>query len=122
MTFLWRAMGEPEPEASENPFTDVSEDSYYYKAAVWAAEKGITVGTAEGVFSPKLTLTTAHIVTFIYRAVNEGADGWYAEAAAWAAEETLILEGTPREVNDKTECPRCDTVQFLYGAAVLLGS
>ena len=59
-------------------------------------------------------------MTFIYRAVNEGADSWYAEAAAWAAEETLILEGTPREISDSTECPRCDVVQFLYGAAVLL--
>ncbi|MBQ2157903.1 MAG: S-layer homology domain-containing protein, partial [Oscillospiraceae bacterium] len=120
VTFLWRAMGEPEPESTENPFTDVKEGEYYYKAAIWAVEQGITKGTSKTKFSPKGTLTTAHIITFIYRAVNKGADGWYEEAANWAATETLILSGTPREISDKVKCPRCDVVTFLYGAAALM--
>ena len=47
VTFLWRAMGVPEPESYENPFTDVREKDYYYKAVLWAVEKGITTGTSE---------------------------------------------------------------------------
>ncbi|MBQ2602721.1 MAG: S-layer homology domain-containing protein [Oscillospiraceae bacterium] len=120
VTFLWRAMGKPEPETSDNPFSDVKEGEYYYKAALWAYEKGITKGTSKNKFSPETHLTTAHIITFIYRAVHEDANGWYEEAANWAATETLILEGTPRAVSDKVKCPRCDVVAFLYGAAALM--
>ena len=65
--FLWRAMGSPEPESSENPFTDVSENAQYYKAALWARENNITdVNT----FAPDATCTRGHIVTFIYRAIH----------------------------------------------------
>ena len=39
VTFLWRANGSPEPSEKENPFTDVSPDSYYYKAVLWAVDR-----------------------------------------------------------------------------------
>lgn len=45
VTFLWRAMGCPEPASTENPFTDVTESDYFYKAVLWAVEKGVTNGT-----------------------------------------------------------------------------
>ena len=32
-----------EPTVTENPFIDISEDAFYYKAVLWAVEKGITV-------------------------------------------------------------------------------
>ena len=41
VTFLWRAAGSPEPTKNENPFTDVKESDFYYKAVLWAVEKGI---------------------------------------------------------------------------------
>ena len=52
VTFLWRAAGSPEPASTRNPFTDVKSDAYYYKAVLWALEKGITVGTTATTFSP----------------------------------------------------------------------
>lgn len=122
VTFLWRAFGKPEPKGDIEPFSDVKEGAYYYKAVLWAAEQGIASGTGGGKFTPDGKLKTAHMITFIYRAVNEGADGWYEEAAKWAAEETLILGGTPRDIDDKTPCPRCDAVTFLYGAASLFNA
>ena len=67
MTFLWRAEGKPEPTATENPFEDVPESEYYYKAVLWAVEKGITKGTSETKFSPDSTCTRAQIVTFLHR-------------------------------------------------------
>lgn len=69
VTFLWRAAGCPEPIATSNPFTDVGEDAYYYKAVLWAVENGVTNGTnAEGTtFSPDATCIRSEIVTFLYR-------------------------------------------------------
>ena len=67
VTFLWRAAGSPEPEITELPFADVPMDSYYFKAVRWAVENGITRGTTDTVFSPDLTCSRSHIVTFLYR-------------------------------------------------------
>ncbi|MBQ6030715.1 MAG: leucine-rich repeat domain-containing protein, partial [Oscillospiraceae bacterium] len=69
VTFLWRAEGKPEPESTVNPFTDVSEESYAYKAILWAVEKGITKGTSKTKFSPAKTCTRGQVVTFLYRDV-----------------------------------------------------
>ncbi|MBQ7475639.1 MAG: S-layer homology domain-containing protein [Clostridia bacterium] len=67
VTFLWRSAGEPEPTARSNPFRDVDGGDYFYKAVLWAVEKGITLGTGERTFSPGDTCTRAQIVTFLYR-------------------------------------------------------
>lgn len=68
VTFLWRAMGCPEPASTENPFTDVTESDYFYKAVLWAVEKGVTNGTTDTTFGPNGTCTSAHVVTFLWRA------------------------------------------------------
>ena len=68
VTLLWRAAGKPEPVTTENPFTDVAEDAYYYKAVLWAVENGITTGYGNGLFGPTDTCTRGMIVTFLYRA------------------------------------------------------
>ncbi len=70
VTFLWRAAGCPEPVGTENPFTDVPTDAYYYKAVLWAVEQGITTGTTAEKFAPEATCTRGQIVTFLYRANN----------------------------------------------------
>ena len=36
VTFLWRAAGSPVLQTTKNPFTDLSEDAYYYQAVLWA--------------------------------------------------------------------------------------
>ena len=40
VTFLWRAKGCPEPKSTNNPFTDVKESDFFYKAVLWAVEEG----------------------------------------------------------------------------------
>ena len=67
VTFLWRAEGEPEPTSAANPFKDVSETDYFYKAVLWAVENGITKGTSKTKFSPAKTCTRGQVVTFLYR-------------------------------------------------------
>ena len=71
VTFLWRAAGSPEPETTENPFEDVKESKYYYKAVLWAAETGVTAGTSKTKFSPNDTCTRSEIVTFLWRYMRE---------------------------------------------------
>ena len=70
VTFLWRTAGEPEPTLEECEFTDVKEDAFYYKAVLWAVEKGITNGMGDGTFGVGNTCNRGQIVTFLYRYVN----------------------------------------------------
>ncbi len=69
VTFLYRAAGEPEV-VGENPFADVSADTYYYGAVLWAVSEGITAGTTTTTFEPNTDCTRGQIVTFLYRSVG----------------------------------------------------
>jgi hypothetical protein len=127
VTFLWRAAGEPEPTTEENPFADLSENSYYYKAVLWAKENGITDGTSADQFSPNDTCSRAQVVTFLYRYAGEPAvssnsgsfadvsDGnFYTDAVAWAVEQE-ITDGTSTTTFSPTDtCTRGQVVTFLY--------
>lgn len=113
VTFLWRAAGEPEPSSRNNPFNDVFTTDYYYKPILWAVEQGITAGTSEYTFSPDDTCSSAHIITFLYRAKGIGSDGWYEEAKGWAEGEG-ILNGTGIKVSPDENCPRAAVATFLY--------
>lgn len=117
-TFLWRALGSPEPQTTENPFKDVKETDYYYKPILWAYENGITNGTSKTEFSPNGTCTSAHVVTFLWRAngkpvaTAEGTE-YYAEAVAWANSKGL-LEGVGATFKPENNSPRADIVTYLY--------
>lgn len=67
VTFLWRALGKPEPTTTNNPFTDTPDD-WYQKSVLWAVENGVTNGTGTDTFSPNNKCQRAQIVTFLYRA------------------------------------------------------
>ena len=126
VTFLWRAMGSPEPTTTSCPFTDVSKDAYYYKAVLWAVEKGITAGTGAATFSPDDTCTRAQIVTFQYRAalspaagtVNPFADvadsAYYAPAVLWAVKEGVTQGTAAATFSPDEDCTRGQIVTFLW--------
>ena len=129
VTFLWRAAGQPEPTEGTNPFTDVKEGTYYYKAVLWAVEKGITNGTSETTFDPDETCTRGQIVTFLWRragkpaptgANNPFADvkpsAYFGSAVLWAVE-TGITNGTSETTFEPNEdCTRAQVVTFLFRA------
>ena len=127
VTFLWRAAGSPEPTSTSNPFTDVKESAYYYKAVLWAVEKGITMGTAADKFSPDATCTRAQIVTFLWR--YEGtpapktnnnlftdvkAGAYYEKAVLWAAETGVTAGTSVTTFSPDDTCTRAQVVTFLY--------
>ncbi len=115
VTFLWRAAGEPEPYISENPFTDVKPDDFFYKPALWAYEQHITQYASEKnrTFAPYQTCSSMHIATFLFRSVNYGADGWGDTARNWAISNGFT-EDTDLEVKIGEDCPRGAVVTFLY--------
>ena len=129
VTFLWRAKGCPEPSMSGNPFSDVDESAYYYKAVLWAVEKGITTGTGAGKFSPDKPCTRGQAVTFLWRAEGKPApaktdnpfqdvkpDDYFYDAVLWAFYHTpLITNGTSaNQFSPNRTCIRGQIVTFLY--------
>ena len=70
ITFLWRAAGAPVPKNGTMPFTDVTKDSYFYDAVLWAVENGITYGMTESIFGSDEICTRAQDITFLYRSVE----------------------------------------------------
>ena len=69
VTFLWRYLGQPESSA-ENPFTDVDAAAWYGAPVLWAVENGITNGMSAAEFGVNVNCNRAHMVTFVYRALN----------------------------------------------------
>ena len=68
VTFLWRAVGEPESTADVD-FTDVQPGQFYSAPVAWAFEKGITNGMGDGTFGVLESCNRAQVVTFLYRAL-----------------------------------------------------
>lgn len=59
----------------DTPFVDVDPDAWYAEAVEWAANEGITNGTAPGYFSPDKVCTRAEMVTFLHRLAESMAEG-----------------------------------------------
>ena len=131
VTFLWRAMGQPEPTLAVNPFTDVKEGQYYYRAVLWALEEGITTGTSADKFSPNTGCTRGQVVTFLHRAQGTPAPGssvnpftdvaagqYYYDAVLWAVNHSpQITNGTSATAfSPNATCTRGQIVTFLYRA------
>lgn len=134
VTFLWRAAGSPEPKNAENPFEDVSNNTWYTKAVQWAVENGITTGASDTKFDPNGKCTRAQIVTFLWRAAGQqqpetaenpfedvASDAYYKNAVLWAVENGITTGTAATRFAPKGICTRGQGVTFLYRAADLLG-
>ena len=131
VTFLYRAAGSPEvAENVTNPFTDVSKDSVYYNAIMWAVEKKITTGVTDTTFEPNSPCTRAQIVTFMYRAAGspelakDAANPFsdvsdssvYYNAILWAVEKKITTGVTETTFVPNDTCTRAQAVTFLFRA------
>ena len=126
VTFLWRAAGKPEPVSAANPFTDVAESAYYYKAVLWAVEKGITRGTGAATFSPDDTCTRGQAMTFLYRLAgmpetsgtapftDVNAAAYYYDAVIWGVAEKITTGTSAATFSPDDLCTRGQIVTFLY--------
>ena len=127
MTFLWRAAGAPEPKTQINPFADVRETAFYYKAVLWAVENGVTNGISASSFGPTETCTRGQVVTFLWRALgapepksscNPFTDvrksAFYFSAVLWAVENGITKGTTETSFSPQRDCTRGQVVTFLH--------
>ena len=127
--FLWKNAGSPDVTKSvANPFTDVKTSNWYYKAVMWAVNKGVTSGTTKTTFSPNKTCSRAEIVTFMWKAngskkvayKNPFTDvkiaDWYYEPVMWAVKNGVTGGTSKTTFSPKNGCTRAQVVTFLYNS------
>ncbi len=128
ITFLWRANGSLMVETTEQFFTDVNRNHFFYDAVQWAYAAGITTGKDNGLFDPYATCTRAEALTFLWRAMNKPEStatenftdvndcDFFAPAVKWAVEEN-ITNGMGGDIfGSYNICNRAHIVTFLYRA------
>ena len=129
VTFLWNAANRPNPTSMNNPFEDVSAGSYYYRAVLWAVEKGITKGLDATHFGPNATCTRAQVAAFLWNASNHpqptstenpfvdiSSDKYYYRAVLWAVEHDITKGLDPVHFGPNADCTRAQVVTFLWNA------
>ena len=92
-----------EPEEWENPFDDVNENDWFYKAVEFCVKKGIFTGMTENSFQPDTHVTRAMFVTILGRLYEiNPADyktqvfddvelgQWYSPYVQWALENEIV--------------------------------
>ncbi|MBR3569665.1 MAG: S-layer homology domain-containing protein [Oscillibacter sp.] len=121
LTFLYRAAGEP-PVYGGNPFPDVPSNCYYYRPAIWAAERGLVEGA---LFEPDTPCTRGAVMLYFWKLAGSPGGNpnpfedvpprtGYAEAAAWAASRGITTGVTPTTFEPERVCSRAQIVTFLY--------
>lgn len=131
VTFLYNFAGKPDVSDLENPFSDVTENDWYYAAVKWAYKNQITSGYGKGIFKPNDTCTRGMIVTFIrhyaefidksyvpakkdapFKDVKSG--DWFKESVDWAYEIQLTSGYGNNVYQPYAGCTRGMMVTFLY--------
>ncbi|MBR5708733.1 MAG: S-layer homology domain-containing protein [Oscillospiraceae bacterium] len=137
VTFLWRTLGEPEPTTTTCKFTDVSPDAYYYKAVLWAAENGVTLGTSETTFSPDDNVLRCMTEAFLYRTIQLQGGGftgtwafqlqapdaadvpdWAYESTCWMVMNQIVQGDEAGNILPLAECNRGQIAAMIYRTVV----
>ena len=86
----------------ENPYSDVSENDWFFEAVRFMDEKGLINGTGGGLFSPHEKFSRAMAVTLLFRLRGEPETAqpsrfddvpeneWYFKAVSWATERGIV--------------------------------
>lgn len=116
-----------------SPFTDISGNSVYFDAVLWAVDKGITNGTTATTFAPNENCTRGQVVTFLWREAGspepESSDNPfddvsdsgpckpYYKAILWAAENGITTGYPDGSFRPNDTVTRAQFVTFLWRAA-----
>lgn len=128
LTFLWRACGSPDA-AMDNPFTDISPGAFYYKAALWAYQNNMVLGSR---FEPNKPCTRSMAVTYMWQFAGQAPvlpsdqfadvsfDSDYAQAVAWAVDMGITNGTGSNQFSPDATCTRAQIIAFLYRGKILL--
>lgn len=123
LTFLWRACGSPD-SAGDNPFSDVTGEKFYTKAALWAYRSGLV---ESGLFQPDQPCSRNMAIEYLWKEagspkssvpvsfsdVNGTANN--TDAIAWALEaEVTAGTGDGTTFSPGKTCTRAQIITFLY--------
>ena len=126
LTFMWRAVGSPEPAAA-NPFSNLTGNEYYAKAAAWAYENGMVSGSS---FDGNKPCTRAMTMEYFWKQAGSpettvsdkftdvSANASYAQAVAWAVDTGVTAGVSENTFVPGQTCTRGHIVTFLYRALV----
>ena len=129
VTFLWNSHGQPDPVATSSPFSDVSEDAWYFKPIMWAVENDITSGIGNGQFGPELTCTRAQAMTFLWKDAGRPVvggemtfsdvheDDWFYMPVKWAVANKITSGVGGGRFGSEDDCLRAQIVTFMYRVA-----
>lgn len=122
LTFLWKAYNCPKPTI-ENPYTDITENDYYYEPALWAYENQMISGN---VFNAKTPCTRGDSMTYIWKAagkpivtaenkfVDVTSDTECDNAVSWALENNITAGISEATFGTNYICTRAQIITFLY--------
>ncbi len=119
--------GSVEAEDEDINFIDVTEESYYYDAVLWAKEQEITNGISDTEFGPEFVCSRAEAITLLWRwkgliessvdsvcfaDIDEGS--FYYEAVLWGLEKE-ITNGYSQEIfGPNQSVSRGEFITFLW--------
>jgi hypothetical protein len=123
--------GKTRSEAVAFLFDDVQDQTAYYFAPVyWAVRNGITFGTTDTTFSPRMECTRAQFLTMLWRANGSPApqtatepfedvdeEDYYYPAVLWAYENGIAAGVEDTRFGAKQPCTRAQAVTFLWRLA-----
>ena len=104
-------------------------DDWFVYPTGWAAERGVTTGTAPGIFTPGGSCTRAQMVTFLWRLMGEpeaetesefkdvDRKAYYAEAVDWATEAGVTKGVSKTHFAPNAAITRGQAVTFLWRLA-----
>lgn len=125
LTFLWRAVGQPEP-VCENLFTNsaVREDQYFYNALLWCYEAGILTD-ADLSLDPNASCLRSDVVLYLWRMegspkaagssfTDVAGSAKYAQAVEWAVKRGVTTGTSANTFSPGKSCTRGQIVTFLF--------
>lgn len=114
---------------TNNPFTDVTTNDFFFTPVMWALNNNVTGGTDATHFSPNKTVMRVDAIVFLWAAmgrpehhvtnspfVDVKKKDWYYNAVMWAVENKIVGGTDPNHFSPSQTCSRSEILQFLYAA------
>lgn len=115
-------------------FEDISNNSWYSKAVLFATSHELFGGTSDKLFSPNMPMSRAMLVTVLHRLedtpniqnntinfVDVNIDSYYGNAVSWATAEKIV-NGSGNAFNPNNDITREELITILYRYAKNIGA